>query len=180
VKGTAADCHKLNSSAFNETAAKVFKKSKLENATWLTSWGQKFLTQFYPTEVDRIAQQAFDFINRNEDFKLADTEFQNDLFKNMSGAPDPLKYWSCLDDQPSRSAIAHVANALLRVVPTEAAVERSFSAQADTHSEDRNALSQTQVDAEMILKWNLPRLQSLNSKIPFSPPDEGEMSDDDE
>jgi len=86
-------------------------------------------------------------------------------------------FWTLLDDQPARSALARVAMALLQICPTEAAVERSFSAQADTHSADRNNLAAEQVEAEMTLKWNLPRLHALVENAPI-PEEDDEMSDD--
>jgi hypothetical protein len=55
-----------------------------------------------------------------------------------------------------------VALVLLSVSASEAAVERSFSAQGAVHSDTRNSLHSTTVEAEMFLKFNyramLPRV----------------------
>ena len=57
-----------------------------------------------------------------------------------------------------------MALGLLNVVPTEAAVERSFSAQSFLHSETRNQLTDKVVEGLVFIKmnWNLlfPELNS--------------------
>jgi hypothetical protein len=50
--------------------------------------------------------------------------------------------------------LAHAAVALLSVAGSEAAVERSFSAQGDVHSDRRNRLADVTVEAEMFIKFN--------------------------
>ena len=50
--------------------------------------------------------------------------------------------------------IAHAAVALLSISSSEAAVERTFSAQGDVHSDRRNRLGDDTVEAEMFIKFN--------------------------
>ena len=50
--------------------------------------------------------------------------------------------------------LAHAAVALLSVAASEAAVERTFSAQGDVHSKRRNRLADKTVEAEMFIKFN--------------------------
>ena len=65
---------------------------------------------------------------------------------------DARAVWSLyLDDAP---VIAHAAVALLSVAGSEAAVERSFSAQGAVHSERRNRLTDKMVEAEMYIRFN--------------------------
>ena len=65
---------------------------------------------------------------------------------------DAKAVWSLyLEDAP---VIAHAAVALLSVAGSEAAVERSFSAQGTVHSDLRNWLSDEMVEAEMFVRFN--------------------------
>jgi hypothetical protein len=50
--------------------------------------------------------------------------------------------------------LAHAAVALLSISSSEAAVERTFSAQGDVHSDRRNRLGDATVEAEMFIKFN--------------------------
>ena len=50
--------------------------------------------------------------------------------------------------------LAHAAVALLSISSSEAAVERTFSAQGDVHSDRRNRLRDDIVEAEMFIKFN--------------------------
>ena len=50
--------------------------------------------------------------------------------------------------------ISHAAIALLSVAGSEAAVERSFSAQGLVHSSRRSQLADEAVEAEMFIKFN--------------------------
>jgi len=45
--------------------------------------------------------------------------------------------------------------AILSIYPTESCVERSFSAQTDILTLDRNRLTNDVIDAEMNIKWNI-------------------------
>jgi len=163
--------------SFDKTGMELLKKTRVETATFIADWGKKFLTKFYPNDAENVGVQALQFTTKSGHFQNVEDEAASLTFK---GGFDPIGFWGLFIDQPARAALARVALALLSVVPTEAAVERSFSAQADTHSRDRNSLSQELVESEMILKWNLPRLQALVSNLPYAPAVEEDMSDDDE
>jgi hypothetical protein len=54
----------------------------------------------------------------------------------------------------AESTLSRVALVLLSVSASEAAVERSFSAQAIVHSKERNRLHSETIEAEMFLKFN--------------------------
>ena len=65
---------------------------------------------------------------------------------------DPRPVWNMhLNHAP---VLAHAAVALLSVAASEAAVERTFSAQGDVHSKRRNRLADKTVEAEMFIKFN--------------------------
>lgn len=66
----------------------------------------------------------------------------------------PLQYWS-----GSQSDLALVAQALLQVAASEAAVERTFSAQGLVHSKLRNRLRNDAVQNEMFVRSNYDLLQ---------------------
>ena len=55
----------------------------------------------------------------------------------------------------SHYELSSVAIALLSICPSEASVERSFSSLIDTHSVERNRLTNDIIEAEMTIKWNL-------------------------
>jgi len=71
---------------------------------------------------------------------------------------DPKKIWYLYTDTaPELSA---VAIALLSIVPSEAAVERSFSSQDSIHTKKRNRLHDSTVKAEMFILFNSAALDS--------------------
>ena len=60
--------------------------------------------------------------------------------------------------------LATVALAMISINPSEASVERSFSAQKLTHSALRNTLADDAVEAHMYIKINAPLLTSNGAK----------------
>jgi hypothetical protein len=72
--------------------------------------------------------------------------------------------------------LADVAAALLSVSASEAAVERTFSAQVDVHSKKRNRLHSATIEAEMMLKFNS---RALTEPPPFTFGSCREIDDDD-
>lgn len=71
------------------------------------------------------------------------------------------------------AALSAVALALLSVSASEAAVERTFSAQGDIHSDKRNRLLDSSVESELFVRWNT---RALAKK--FEPGQFREMDDD--
>jgi hypothetical protein len=71
---------------------------------------------------------------------------------------DPKKVWYLYRD--TAPELAAVAVALLSIVPSEAAVERSFSMQDSVHTKKRNRLLDSTVKAEMFIRFNSTALDS--------------------
>ena len=91
---------------------------------------------------------------------------------------DPRKVWSLyLDEAP---VIAHAAIALLSVAGSEAAVERSFSAQGTVHSDRRNRMTDKMVEAEMYIRFNRLALRRASGEVKSSSEKTAEIVDDDE
>ena len=61
--------------------------------------------------------------------------------------------------------LAKVALRLLRVNPTEASVERSFSAQGILHSDLRNRLSDESVESLMFVRMNVSLLRHIGPAL---------------
>ena len=76
----------------------------------------------------------------------------------------PRKVWLWYEQSVD---LAAVAIALLSVAASEAAVERTFSAQALVHNKRRNALSSDAVESEMFLKFNARAMNSNAASIRF-------------
>ena len=71
----------------------------------------------------------------------------------------PLRVWPMFQEEaPEFSA---VASAILKISPSEAAVERIFAAQNDVHSAERSLLSDDLIAAEMRIKCNSNPLRKL-------------------
>jgi len=76
-----------------------------------------------------------------------------------SGLWQPQRVWQLYPGVQ----LSIVAIALLSVTASEAAVERTFSAQKLVHSKNRNALLESSVRAEMMIKFNSRTLQGPSS-----------------
>jgi hypothetical protein len=74
---------------------------------------------------------------------------------------DPKRVWYLYKD--TAPELSSVAIALLSIVPSEAAVERSFSMQDMVHSKRRNKLHDISVEAEMFIKFNSRALDSTSN-----------------
>ena len=89
-----------------------------------------------------------------------------DLRKQYADDPPafPRAVWNLyLMDAP---IISHAAVALLSVCASEAAVERTFSAQGLVHSDLRNRLGDAIVEAEMFIKFNKRTVERMESHQP--------------
>jgi hypothetical protein len=76
----------------------------------------------------------------------------------------PRAVWNLyLVDAP---IISHAAVAMLSVCASEAAVERTFSAQGLTHSDLRNRLGDDTVEAEMFIKFNQRTVERMEGHLP--------------
>jgi hypothetical protein len=67
---------------------------------------------------------------------------------------NPCAYWILHLDHSESSLLARVALVLLQISASEAAVERTFSAQDQIHSKKRNRLLDDNVEQELFIKFN--------------------------
>lgn len=99
---------------------------------------------------DALRSQLADFNGRAGQFRELDVEIQSMQRRAGNGVWDPRKIWWL---HPGLQ-LSTVALALLSCSASEAAVERTFSAQGLLHSKRRNALNNDAVQAEMMMKFN--------------------------
>jgi len=76
----------------------------------------------------------------------------------------PRAVWNLYVD--SAPIISHAAVAILSVCGSEAAVERTFSAQGLVHTDLRNRLGNATVEAEMFIKFNHRTLMRVEGRLP--------------
>ena len=89
-----------------------------------------------------------DFLGRIGDFTTVQERL--DTAKDKSESFDPINIWN---GYPG-ALLTRVARALLSITASEAAVERSFSAQDAVHTKRRNRLLDESVQMEMFVKFN--------------------------
>jgi hypothetical protein len=104
---------------------------------------------------DELTVQLAQFTARQGVFVTLDEDIAT--IARQPGPFNPRLVWSLY----AEAALARVATVLLSVSPSEAAVERTFSAQKAVHSDHRNRLHGDTIESEMFLKFNhrtmLPR-----------------------
>jgi len=100
---------------------------------------------------DRLTLQLALFASRQGAFAQMDQTVA--ALRRASAFFDPRHAWSMLVMQ--KVELAMVAVVLLSVAASEAAVERTFSAQDAVHTKKRNRLLNSTVQAEVFLKFNL-------------------------
>jgi hypothetical protein len=110
----------------------------------LSTLGEQELT-------DKLTLQLLQFIGREERFSTIEDKRASVLRAGGTARMVWLLYNSC--------ELGKVALALLSVTASEAAVERTFSAQAAVHTKKRNRLHSDTVEAEMLLKFNQRQLR---------------------
>ncbi|MGH9747523.1 MAG: hAT transposon family protein [Candidatus Acidiferrales bacterium] len=126
-----------------------------ENAAreFIISFGVTYL-QFYDLVPGATSEQLRDDLFRQiGEFDLREGPFENVLKHKASLARtgwNPRLLWS----HYQKLQLGRVALVLLSLSASEAAVERTFSAQAAVHTKKRNRLSNPTVQAEMFLKFN--------------------------
>lgn len=108
----------------------------------------------------RLWQQLGDFNLRDGPFRMLPQHIQaaHSIAHNDPGGFNPRRVWAqyVLDD----IELPGIALALLSVAASEAAVERSFSAQDAVHTKRRNRLGKATVQAEMFVRFNHDALLS--------------------
>jgi hypothetical protein len=100
-------------------------------------------------DIDNIMRSS-----KNENTQISSSNIPYTYF-------DPKKVWYLYKN--TAPELTAVALALLSIVPSEAAVERSFSMQDAVHSKKRNKLSDSTVNAEMFIRFNTRALESTRT-----------------
>jgi hypothetical protein len=152
-----------------------------ESRRWFIDFATEY-AYFYGLSVNNnkhqikleVLQQWSDFIARaadsvfcrmDEDITDLRSKQLKDNQKESSHTPgtssfshwDPRKVWNLYIR--SAPVLSHAAIALLSVAGSEAAVERTFSAQDATHTAKRNRLLDATVENEMFIKFNRQALE---------------------
>ena len=152
---------------FTDWAAEYAVYWSLSAATTLTE-ARNSTTLEWSRYVSRAPGSCFDQLDNDVAAIRASHAHQQKPF-------DPRAVWALyLDEAP---VLAHAAVALLSIAGSEAAVERSFSAQGSTHSDRRNRLQDEIVEAEMFVKFNRLALQRAAGEQQGSSDKVQEMSD---
>ena len=149
--------------SFDSAVDTIFADNVSTAAGWLQDFAAKYSLFWGLTTSDDytvLRQQAkhqwSNFLARKADscFSSVDTDIADlrELSSREGKAFDAREVW-CLYLR-SAPVLSHAAVALLSIAGSEAAVERTFSAQGDVHSDRRNRLGDGTVEAEMFIKFN--------------------------
>ena len=111
---------------------------------------------------DALLAQIAAFHGRTGRFASIEAQ-KNSFVRSSSGALNPRLVWLLYPDVE----LGKVAVALLSVAASEAAVERTFSAQSAVHTKKRNRLLSTAVEAEMFVKFNARALKVREAQPVF-------------
>jgi len=168
--------------SFNQLEGTLKEPDHTKLSKWIAEWGSKYVCRFHRRDADRnkvkadLEMLAGAFATRTDPFTDADlVKSQCDSTRAAAERKPDLAYvWRTLcTEQKGNNTLGLVAVAILSLSPSEAAAERSFSAQSDVHSKDRNRLSHQMVEAEMKVKWNSRKI----SRLVLFEEEEDEMSD---
>ena len=110
---------------------------------------QSGMRALYQTYTETLATlRAADAVNKVKDVdELGAVTFCTDTCEEQAAD-------AALSTLYSNVEFSTVCRALLAVVPTEASVERSFSAEKLVHTQQRNRLHFSTIDQEMVIKFN--------------------------
>jgi len=110
---------------------------------------------------DALLMQIADFNGRSGLFSRLESEIAAARRRAGDAQWQPVNVWRLYPGVQ----LADVAIALLSITASEAAVERSFSAQALVHAKRRNSLHNDAVEAEMMVKFNSSIFGSDSSRL---------------
>jgi hypothetical protein len=141
--------------------ASVLESNDVQSAlSFIRTFGTQYLTFYGLSSLDsdvlstRLWQQISDFNLREGPFSSLPQHIQaaRSIAHDGQGGFNPRRVWAqyALDG----IELPTVALALLSIVASEAAVERSFSAQDAVHTKKRNRLGRDTVQAEMFVRFN--------------------------
>lgn len=135
----------------------------LNDATdFIIEFGQQYLCFFHVTSAAadpdmlraRLQRELGEFLGRTGDFTAIGERLRTARVEAASFSP--MNIWAGFPG----SLLTLVAKALLSVTASEAAVERSFSAQDSVHTKRRNRLLDRSVQTEMFVKFNHRALEN--------------------
>ena len=127
---------------------------------FIAQFGAQYLCYYYSKEgkfqhveeTEGILKiQVSQFNGRRDAF----ADLEDDIKQMYACSADPLNIWDMYTCE-----LADVAKAIITIAASEAAVERTFSAQGTVHSKKRNRLIGKVVEAEMMIKFNTRALRS--------------------
>ena len=155
--------------SFDTDAELTFAGKRLSDAQ---EWFLNFATQYAVywsltdyTEPDQVKRAALEewanFLAKSgSGFEALDERLR--LMRPTDGGKfQPSKVW--LLQRAHAPVIGHAAIAILSVAGSEAAVERSFSVQGLVHSNRRNRLNDSSIEAEMFIRLNEHLLSSSSN-----------------
>jgi hypothetical protein len=126
---------------------------------FILNWGTKYLHYYHLVHEsfsrrdirDTLTEQLAEFQGRLGEFAGLDEIKQSLQRKATALKPfQARKVWLL----HSQLELSRVATALLTLAPSEASVERSFSAQGSVHTKLRNRMADRSVQDEMFIKFN--------------------------
>lgn len=158
--------------SLDNSAWSQFASSDLTEARkWFLAFGVSYINHYKASDLsgeDEIGNILLDqysqfvsrsgiFADMNDNYKKLVAKAADQKHATSSGSSftyfDPKKLWGVYLNEAREICTAAIA--LLSIVPSEAAVERSFSMQDMIHSKRRNRLLDDSVGSEMFIKFNL-------------------------
>lgn len=158
--------------SFDTSYEQIFTAAEMIQAKeWLLTFGVSYISYYglsHEQSQDELKSNLLasvaSFMGRSGDFssmpesiellrkKAINDNAQRSSSNHLYTYFDPKQVWNLYTDVAPQ--LSSVARALLSVVASEAAVERSFSMQGMIHSKRKNRMSDQRVEREMFIKFN--------------------------
>lgn len=140
-------------------------------ADFIVEFGASYLLHYKSSsvvgEIDsfkaQLLKQYADFRGRRNSFETCNRTVE--MLKSAesdSANWNPCGYWTLQIDDVGSKHLALTALVLLQISASEAAVERTFSAQDQIHNKKRNRLLDAIVEKELFIKFNY---RAMNKKF---------------